>query len=437
MSPDIFKYKLFTISLVMMVHLICLPGILSASDARLTLRTCIEQGLKNHPSIRVVRENITAGRSRESQISSSYFPHINASTGYTESHSLGGAFGDTITKSYTTTLSANQLIYDFGKTGHAQEGARSSTLSLELESRRVVQEVIFNIKEAYYALLQAKKLVIVAQKTLEQAESHLKQAEVFFHAGSKPKFDVTRAEVEVNSARLGLINAGNNVRIRTIMLSNAMGMDLGNAVDIEDVLGSPVILPKMEEARSEAMKNRPEMLKAFADIDAARSRVQTEEATYFPTISASGAYNWAQGTAEMGMFKGDIQNSWNAGIMLSVPLFEGGLTRGKVNEARANLRALEAQGDAFMQAVRLEVDQAYADLESAAMRVGVMESSLNKARENLDIAQGRYEAGIGPYIEVTDAQLSAVQAETDHVQAQYDHQLAVAKLYKAMGRTEP
>jgi outer membrane protein TolC len=123
-------------------------------------------------------------------------------------------------------------------------------------------------------------------------------------------------------------------------------------------------------------------------------------------------------------------------VILTVPLFQGGLTRGRISEARANLIALEAQRDAMRQSILLEVNQAYADLEGATARVNVMESSLQKARENLEIAQGRYEAGLGPYIEVIDAQLSAVNAETDRIQALYDYYLAGARLLKAMGRVE-
>jgi outer membrane protein TolC len=105
-----------------------------------------------------------------------------------------------------------------------------------------------------------------------------------------------------------------------------------------------------------------------------------------------------------------------------------------VGEARANQQVLEAQRDMLRQSILIEVSQSYADLESAKARIGVMESSLQKARENLAIAQGRYEAGVGPPLEVTDAQVASVNAETDHVQALYDYQLAVARLYKAMGK---
>jgi outer membrane protein TolC len=286
-------------------------------------------------------------------------------------------------------------------------------------------------------LLAAKKLVLVAQKTIEQTESHLKQAQAFYQAGSKPRFDVTRAEVEVNNARLGMINAKNGVRIRTITLNNAMGIDPGKETEIDDTLPPVSPVPSLEKAQEETLKNRPEMLKAEADIEAAKYRVRAEESYYLPTLSANYAYYWQTGTAEMGPFKGDLQNSWNAGVTVTIPLFQGGLTRGRISEASANLIALEAQRDATRQSILLEVNQAYADLESATTRVEVMKLSLQKARENLEIAKGRYEAGLGPYIEVTDAQLSAVNAETDHIQALYDFYLAGARLLKAMGRVEP
>jgi len=404
---------------------------------KLTLRDCITAALANQPAIKASRENVNAGLGRVAQAASPYLPQIKATTGYSESRALGGALGDTISKSYSTTLSLSQVLYDFGQTGNSLDAARRGARSTERDSERVIQEVILNVKQAYYALLAAGKLVAVSQKTLEQAESHQRQAEAFYHAGSKPKFDVTRTEVEVNSARLGLINANNGVRIRTIALYNAMGIDPGGPLEIDDVLTAPLTIPPFEKAMEEAVRNRPELIKAEEDIAAARARVKAEESGYYPTLSATGDYTWGHGTSEMGMYRGDIQNSWNAGIWLSMPLYEGGITKGKAGEARANLRVVEAQGQTFRQSVLMELSQAYADIDSATARISMMELSIKKARESLELAQGRYEAGIGPYIEVTDAQVASINAETDHVQALYDYQLAAARLLKAMGRVEP
>jgi TolC family type I secretion outer membrane protein len=427
----------------LLVLAVLLPSISTFDDGqaaeKLSLKECIETALKYQPTIRAARENLRAGQGRETQAASPYFPQLTASTGYSESHApLGGAFGDSTTKSYTTSLSINQTLYDFGKTGNAYDAAKLSTLSLERDAERISQEVVLNVKQSYYALLAAKKLVEVAQKTIEQTESHLKQAEAFFRTGSKPRYDVTRAEVEVNNAKLGLINAKNGVRIRTITLNNAMGIDPGKATEIVEVLPAVPLLPTLEQAQLDALQSRPDMKRMETDIAAARARLTAEQANYLPTLSANAAYSWANGSTEMGpflgtMFKGDVQDSWNAGIMLTLPLFQGGLTKGRVAEARANVLALEAQRDSVKQSILLEVNQAFADLESAAARVEVMEKTLQKARENLDIAQGRYKAGVGPYIEVTDAQLSSVNAETDRIKALYDYHLAIAQLLKAMG----
>jgi len=423
--------------MIIFVLIVCAltPNAVNAAE-ELTLRDCIDLALQNQPTIIAARENVIAGRGRVTQATSPYLPQVSASTGYAESHSLGGALGDTITKSYATSLSVNQMIYDFGRSGNTLSAARLGTQSAERDADRVVNDVILNVKQSYYALLAAGKLMRVAQKTLEQAESHLKQAQAFFRVGSKPRFDVTRAEVELNDAKLGIINAKNSLRLRTIGLYNAMGVEPKKEIDIEDVLDTQIVIPPIEQALNESVKRRPEMLKIEADIDAAKATVKADESDYLPSLSVNGAYNWAHGTAEMGMFRGDIQNSWNAGITLTMPLFEGGITRGKVSEARANLRALEAQRDTVKQSIRIELHQAYADIESATARIAVMESSLKNARDNLQLAQGRYEAGVGVYIEVTDAQVASVNAETNYVQALYDYQLAAARFFKAMGKRE-
>ena len=231
---------------------------------------------------------------------------MNGSTGYSEDHQAGGAFGDSIRKSYTTTLQLSQRIYDFGKTGNAVKAADGTAARFEQDRGRVLQEVILNVKPAYFGLLQAQKLVLIEQKRVEQAESHLKQAQAFFRAGSKPRFDVTRTEVELNNANLGLITAKNNVRIKTITLNNAMGIDPGQAYPIDEAaVPAAENMPTLEQAQADALKNRAEMLKAETDIEAAKARVRAERANYLPTLSASGSYNWATGTSE-GQLRRDL-----------------------------------------------------------------------------------------------------------------------------------
>lgn len=407
-----------------------------AEAASLGLDEAIAAALQRHPSLTVARESVNMSRARRTQAASAYFPQIKANTGYAESHSVT-PLGDSVTRGYTTTLSANQLLYDFGRTGNTMDAARGAERTAEQEQQRAIQEVAMNVRQAYFEALKAIGLRSVAEKNLEQAKAHLAQAEAFYRSGSRPRFDVTRTEVEVNSAQLGLLNAVNGVRVSRLVLGNAMGSQLPDDLEIEDVPLALVDAPDLASAQRDALRNRPELLKAAAEVEAAEARLGSEQSQHLPNISAGGSYSWASGTAAMGVYRSDLDSSWNAGITLHMPLFEGGATRGRIAEARAGLKASEARREVLAQSVILEVNQAHADLENAEARLNVMESSLRKAKENLEIAQGRYQAGVGPYIEVTDARLSELNAEIDFVQARYDYQLSVARFGKAMGRTEP
>lgn len=423
-------FQLF-ILLIQLCVLSIRPG---AAENKLTLNDCIESALKNQPTIRAAQASLEANKGREKQAVSHYLPQVKASTGYSDAHQNFGALGDTTTKSYSTTLSVSQVIYDFGRTGNAYDSARLNSRSAELEAERVKLDVMLNVKQAYFGLLQAQRLVVVSEKTLEQAESHLKQAKAFFRNGSKPLFDVTRAEVEVNSMQLNLINAKNSLRISRITLNNAMGIDPEGNIEIDDILSTPPSVPSFEEAKTEALKNRPDLRKTESDIEAAAALVRAEQANYLPAIEVNGDYSWANGTTEMGSLQDDVKNNYNANIILSIPIFEGGLTKGKVSEARSNLCLLKAQRDTLRQSIMIDICRFYADMESAKVRIDVMDQSLKKASDNLAIAQGRYAEGVGPYIDVTDAQVSSVKAETDYVQSLYDLQLAAAKLLNAMGK---
>lgn len=181
----------------------------------------------------------------------------------------------------------------------------------------------------------------MAQKTLEQGESHLKQAQAFFAAGAKPRFDVTRSEVEVNNARLGLLNAQNALRLSMISLNNAMGVDPSTQLVSEDVSVQQFTAPTLDAALREDMEKRPDLAKANADLLATQARVRSAEGGYFPNLSATGSYTWANGTSEYGdMFRGDLGNSWNAGVTLTA--------------VKAETDHVQAQYDLLMAMARLQ-----------------------------------------------------------------------------------
>ena len=125
---------------------------------------------------------------------------------------------------YSTGFTLSQILYDFGKTP-TQVKIQNLTLDASRSDlRNTTDQIILAVKQAYYGVVQAKYTVLVAEDTVKQTQHHLEQAKGFFTAGTRPKFDVTKAEVDLSNAKLNLIRNENAFSIARVTLNNAMGI---------------------------------------------------------------------------------------------------------------------------------------------------------------------------------------------------------------------
>ncbi len=401
-------------------------GIIKEGEV-LALERCVEIALRNQPNIIAAKSNVSAAESKVGQAESSYYPQVDLSAGYTRtspvpSTSAGaGAYDD-----YGVNASLQQNIYDFGKTRlsvKVQEHNLESTRS-DLESAAI--QTVYNVKDAYYGVLFAVRNRDVAADTVRQFEQHLAQAKGFYEAGTKPRFDVTKAEVDLSNSRLNLIKAENAVKMAKAALNNAMGVLGSPEYSVEDRLEFTPYDITFDAAFSKALANRPDLKSTAARKRAAEESVELSTRGYYPSLSGSAEYS-------RGGQKFPLQEGWNVGATLTVPLFSGFLTKHQVEEARANLNATSANEDGVRQTVFFEVRQAYLNLKEAQESVPAAEISVKQAEENLELANGRYTAGVGSPIEVTDAQVSYLTARTAYIKALSDYKVAQAALEKAMG----
>ena len=300
---------------------------------------------------------------------------------------------------------------------------RESTNS---DLRNIKERVVLNVKQAYYGFLQAKQNREVALETVKQFEQHLQQAKGFYEAGTKPKFDVTKAEVDLSNAKLNLIKAENALRITRVVLDNAMGMPNAPEYTIEDVLLYQKYNMTLKDAIDKAYENRPDLKSVITKKSAAESSIDLAKKGYYPTLAGNAGYDWSGE-------KLPLQDGWNVGVTITIPIFSGYLTDHQVQEARAKLNVLKAQEESFRQGVLLEVQQAYLNLREAEERISTAQLIVKQAQENLELANGRYAAGLGNPVEVTDSQIVYSNAKTSHIQALSDYNVAIANLEKAMG----
>jgi outer membrane protein len=401
---------------------------------RLTLQEAITIALGHHPSLLAARGVLQVQQALVGVARSNLLPQLNLGSDYaraTDNHSRFGTIpavnsGES-SNSYRANLSLQQLIFDFGKTSADVAAARENMKGSELSEEDSRQTVVVNVKVAYYGLLAARHLMQVQEETVRQSKEHLDQTEGFYHAGTRTRFDVTNAEVTLTNAQLALIKARNLVEVTRVTLANAMGVPDQPIGGLEELLTFEKFEISEEQALKEGLSARPDLRSLSAQRLAAEASVRSAQRTYFPVLSGIADYNYGGHTFPL------VRN-WDAGVNLTIPIFSGLLTQSQVAEARGNLMVAGANEETLRQQVILEIHRTFSTLQEAEERVRTSDVVVRQAQENLDLANGRFQAGVGTSIEQTDAQVLLTNAKTAQIQALFDDRVAAAALEKAMGR---
>ena len=395
----------------------------------LPLEDAVALALRRHPSIRAAEAGFVAADARIPQARSGLFPKVDTTLSSARSHSevsLSG--GSATTTSNTTQLQLTQKIWDFGKTGALVDEAKANASVSQEEVDRVKNLVVLNVKTAYYSLLGAQRLVKVTEASLARSELNLRSARGFFEVGQKPRSDVTKAEVEVAQARLNLIRATNSVKIAETTLNNALGLPAETTFQVQDILSFEGVKFDLNQLREEASRARPELRQARARVGASQAQLRGAQYTFYPDVNGIGS------VSRTGDDYPPRNDDWSLSVTLTWNLFQGYFTQAKLRETRANLEVAEKNLETLELQVRLEVEQAWLALNEAEELISATAKSVELAQENLRLAQGRYDAGVGTILELTDAQVALTQAQVDQVQALSDHKTARARLDNALGR---
>lgn len=397
----------------------------------LTREEAVSLALKNHPSLQAADANIRSSSAQLLQSESGYYPAINYTAG--GSHIQGAfVFNPSFParhqsyNSYATGFLIQQSIYDFGKTGQRVSANRHLMDAATLDYQSARANVMMNVHLAYFNILQAQRVIKVNEEAVTQAEKHLEKAKAFYTVGRRPQFDVTKANVEVANANVNLIRSRNQLRVAKVQLENAMGIRSTSNYALADTFEVQPFTTDLNAAKATAYQNRPELRSSRARIEFNKSLVKAEWSQHLPSLVASGAYNWNG-------FRWPFASRYSYGMTVSIPIFQGFSVYARVQQAKANVEVAEANTDMTIQSVMLEVEQNYLELSDAQERIGATLKLVEQADENLRTAEGRYNAGVGSAIEITDAEVVLSSARITHIQALFDYNCSLVQLRRSMG----
>ena len=380
------------------------------------------------------------------QAKSAYYPSITFSNTYRSSL----VSGTTSTSQdafdfFSSASNINWTIYNFGRREGIVREAKDTLDSRRFAERTSVDDVILNVMRLYYRSIAVKALVRVREDTVKDRELLVRQAKGFFEVGTRPKIEVARAESALFAARADLIAAENGVKIAWAELGNAVGVkDFPVRPQAEDaLLEKPLTLLAKEldirkpevslaEAQKIASDSRPELKDFEAQRRAQDADIAIARAGHLPDISFFGQYGRRNTSRGGNTFP--LQLIWQAGITIEIPIFSGFETTYEIEKALRDYREIKAQEEETRQQIALEVERSYLNVIAATERTRATEAAVRAAKENFDLANGRYRVGVGSIIEITEAQVINTEAQTNLIQSLLDHTIAEAELARAMGQ---
>ncbi|MGE5683066.1 MAG: TolC family protein [Bacillota bacterium] len=402
------------------------------SFSSLSVQQATELALENNPAIRVASANYNVSAAGLRQSRSGLFPNIslNAQGSRTE-----GAFvfnpdfpaREQKYNNYTTGLSVNQLVYDFGRTSNRIQASEDLVNASDFDFISAKENVIVNVQTSYFSFLQSQYVEKVNEELLRQAEEHLKIAQAFYNAGRRPQYDVTKAEVDVANANVTLLRSQNQIQLSRLQLENAMGIQNPGNYSLNDSLQIVPFKISLDSARAISFNNRSELKALSYRLQANENLVSSAWSQNLPAISAFGTYNWS------GFEPTGLRGRWNAGLSLNFPIFQGFAVSAQVEQNQANVQQVQANIENQRQSIMLEVSQNYLAMNEALNRIEATNKLIQSAEENLKLAEGRYNSGVGSATEITDAQLLLSNARITYIQGLYDYNAAMIRLKKSMG----
>jgi len=296
------------------------------------------------------------------------------------------------------------------------------------ELEKVRQDVLLQVRQAYYATITAHESLSIRRRALAAREQRLHQAEGFYRAGLRARIEVARALSDLAAARLDVVRADNALQTAWVALNVAMGRSSATRFTLtlppEAGLAAPACRP--EDLLATAWEQRPEILALRARARAATAQLRGLYASRLPTLSSNATFSMQGRPFPM-------REAWTVGLTIDWNLFDGFATRAQVAETRYNLEGLQQQIAQVRLQVYSEVETGRLNLEESSARLQAAAVSAEAARQGFELARQRYAVGLGSNLEYTDAQVAWVQAETDRINAQNDVRTNSARLARATG----
>lgn len=405
-----------------------------------TLDEAIQYALANSPDARIARHRVDAAQAMIQQANAAFWPKASLSSSYSRTDNPVSVFSHALNQgvfelgsfdlndppdadNWNTTGMLKMPLFAGGAHVAAKASAEAHFQATEEEGISVHNRLGFEVARSFFLIHKNQGFIEAAEAAVDSYETHVRLGEIRLETGTMLESDLLNLEVQLASAREDLLRAQNAKRIATLVFANLLGLE-----EIDPAIASS--LPDVPLPMT-AAENHPDILASEHRIDAAQAELKKARSGYFPRLSIFGSYQRDQGWEMDGEGR-----SWTVGGVLEWELWDGQLTRGRANQASAELEEAREQHRKTARAVDLRIRQARLNLDEASERLKVTRKAAEQAEQSAQLNRSRFEQGLALASELIDAETALTNARVRHAQAQADRLTAHSALRYAMGLTQ-
>jgi outer membrane protein TolC len=423
------------------------PWVASAfGQGRLNLPEGIRLAMQHNESLQMAGKEEEQAKQQTRETRGGALPQLEASMNYDRNWLLPAFIFDTPTgrqtvrigtdNSFNGTLRIRQPVYHGGKLKAGLKASRRLEERAGQASRQLRQEIRERVEVLFYDAQLAHELLEVRRAGLESARENVRQVDALYKAGRVSNFDVLRAGVQVAILRADSIRSQNQWKLAMMDLKDIVGLNLEEDLVLEGDFRETSSLPlaDLSSLQRRGQQQRPEVRQLDHLIAANQGVVGVEAAEARPSLDlvADAQVQFQSDTFDL---KEDNvwRRSWSTGVELQVPLFDGRQTGARVSRSRLEVERLQLQAGQLKRRVRLEIHSAWLRLNDTGEELNAQLSVVAQAQEGLAVARSRYANGSATQLEVTDAQLVLIQAQTGYATARKERAQALVRLERAVG----
>ena len=427
---------------VLIAILCCTASYLSAQQ-HYTLKSCLEIGLEQNYSIRMVRNEEQISKNNATIANAGYLPTLDLSAGYS------GSLNDTETtmretgeKTKTTgvfdqTLNAglnlNWTLFDGFKIQANYQRLKELEKQGETMTRIAIEDFIAELTAEYYNYIRQKIRLENFRYAMSLSKERLRIVEERYLVGNFSKLDLQQAKVDFNADRAQYMKQQESVETSRIRLNELMAnTDMNQPVNVSDSIIGLNAMPPYEQLWQSTLENNTTLLTSEHNRILADLELKTVKSRNYPYLKLNGGYSFTMNRYDISTTSRRNNQGLNVGVTVGINLFDGNRRRENRN-ARIAIENARLQQEELIQALQADLNTLWQAYQNNLRMLKLEKENLTAAIENHEIASERYMLGDLSGIEMREAQKSLLDAEERILTAEYDTKICEISLLQLSG----